>query len=296
MFRLTVLGVALLVTLVPAMVAGGSGDTAPFANAGLDQTVERNVTVYLDGGGSYDPDGELVDYTWRIRTPDGDETTPACADCENTEFTPNETGRFNVTLAVRDDDGNVRSDYLYVTVEQRHGPSATLSGPSSASSGENLTYEVSASAGEADLAGLTWKRDGNVTRTTLIDGEQVSANYSFDYQGRTDSVSVTVTDIDGQQSSAQQTIQQSSDDSSLTNWDYRHYGANMYTTSKEDFGDKSYDLGDKTVHTDFNGDGTTNVNGQSVDASTVTTIDKEESTVVYENGQKSAERDYNDIY
>ena len=36
----------------------------PIADAGVDQTVYDNETVYLDGSGSYDPEGEDLNYHW----------------------------------------------------------------------------------------------------------------------------------------------------------------------------------------------------------------------------------------
>lgn len=47
---------------------GGGGsppaDIAPVADAGNNQTVRQRQTVYLDGSGSSDPDGQIVRYRW----------------------------------------------------------------------------------------------------------------------------------------------------------------------------------------------------------------------------------------
>jgi hypothetical protein len=40
-------------------------NVGPIADAGGDQQVGSAVTVYLDGGSSYDPDGNITDYRWR---------------------------------------------------------------------------------------------------------------------------------------------------------------------------------------------------------------------------------------
>lgn len=49
----------------PATAAVAVVATPPVANAGPDQTVNKRVTVKLNGSGSYDPDGSIVSYRWR---------------------------------------------------------------------------------------------------------------------------------------------------------------------------------------------------------------------------------------
>ena len=109
------LAVLLVLSGVPTTVADDDG--RPLADAGLDQSATVGSVVYLDGGGSVDPDGELVDYRWSITTPDGDTITPADPGAVMTRFVPDETGRYRVQLTVTDDDGQSRSDTLYVDVD-----------------------------------------------------------------------------------------------------------------------------------------------------------------------------------
>jgi len=119
-------GVGLLcLTCVGAVAA----DQPPLASAGLDQEARANTTVYLDAGGSVDPDGSIEQYEWIIETPDGNTTTPDCATCAKTSFVPEQTGQYNATVQVRGADGLSRSDTLYVTV------SAPLALPSAPSGG-----------------------------------------------------------------------------------------------------------------------------------------------------------------
>ena len=44
----------------------------PVANADPDQVVNEGDLVTLNGSGSYDPDGEIVDYAWGIEDSDDD--------------------------------------------------------------------------------------------------------------------------------------------------------------------------------------------------------------------------------
>jgi hypothetical protein len=56
------------ISLFDAAGDGGGGtpptNEAPVADAGSDQTVGPRQRVYLDGSGSSDPDGQIVQYHW----------------------------------------------------------------------------------------------------------------------------------------------------------------------------------------------------------------------------------------
>ncbi|GAB7093541.1 hypothetical protein JCM30237_06930 [Halolamina litorea] len=116
-----VLSVLLVTAALPGLGAGVAdvdADGRPLADAGLDQSATVGDTVYLDGGGSLDPDGEIVSHEWTIRTPAGDRITPSEPESVTTRFVPDEPGRYHVRLTVTDDDGRTKNDTLYVDVEQ----------------------------------------------------------------------------------------------------------------------------------------------------------------------------------
>ena len=112
-----VVAVGLLALAVASGVA--AANEVPMAEAGLDQESTVNSTVYLDAGGSLDPDGAIVDYDWEIDRPNGTTTVPDCRSCSLTYFVPMRTGQYNVTVTVTDDDGATMNDTMYVTVEGR---------------------------------------------------------------------------------------------------------------------------------------------------------------------------------
>ena len=132
-------------TAVPVEPAA---DEPPLADAGLDQTVPPETTIYLDGGGSRSPDGELVNYEWEIERPDGTTSAPACltGECVRATFLPTETGVYAVTLTVTDDEGETAEDTLYVTVTDNAPPSATLTGPDTLEVNESGTFTLRGSA------------------------------------------------------------------------------------------------------------------------------------------------------
>lgn len=118
--RLSATVVTLLLLAVPVGAAqfGGHARTAndpPRPEAGLDRTVTVGTTVYLDAGGSTDPDGTVVAYEWRVAPPDGRERRLSQTGPRAT-FTPQTTGRYAIRVAVTDDDGATRTDTAFLRV------------------------------------------------------------------------------------------------------------------------------------------------------------------------------------
>lgn len=106
-----------LVLLAVASAGVAAANQPPMAEAGLYQEAVVNQTVYLDAGGSLDPDGEIVEYDWSIETPGGNTTVPDCPSCAQTHFVPRDNGTYAVTVTVRDDDGVSMDDTMYVRVD-----------------------------------------------------------------------------------------------------------------------------------------------------------------------------------
>ena len=201
------LGHCLLALLAISAVGVASANTAPFADAGLDQHVETGTTVYLDATGSRDADGQITAYRWQIETPNGSTVAPDCLSCERTSFAPRQNGTYDVTVTVTDDDGARRSDTLYVTARRMSPPTLSLTGPAQLVIDSSGTYELSADAGDAPLSMLTWYVDGSRHRQASLDGESATRtlDLSFPDPG-SHTVSVHVTDRDGRQQTAERSI------------------------------------------------------------------------------------------
>jgi hypothetical protein len=194
-------------------VAGTAGgqlqEEPPLADAGLDQTVPLGATVYLDGGGSLDPDGSLVAFEWTVETPSGTATAHDCldADCVQASFDPTQTGVYAVTLTVTDDDGQTASDTLYVTVSEEEPPSVTLTGPDTLQVGEVGTFELRGERGDNFLSAVTWRVDGDRKDRFFVGEDRIwEFTRTFDQTG-TYSVSGTLSDVIGLSATAQQTVQ-----------------------------------------------------------------------------------------
>lgn len=93
--------------------AGGGGNRAPVANAGPDASGTIGTQVVLNGGGSSDPDGQAITFSWsQIAGPPVTLSTPTAA---TARFTPTAAGTYTFQLAVSD--GSLSStDTVTITV------------------------------------------------------------------------------------------------------------------------------------------------------------------------------------
>jgi hypothetical protein len=180
-------------TAVSDAVKGADDENeAPLADAGLDQEVPVNATVYLDASGSRDPDGSIESYEWSIERPDGNHIEPACADCARTEFRVTMNGTYEMTVTVTDDDGATSSDTLYVQANHVEGPSVELSGPVTVSPGSNTTYTATATAGASPLMNVEWELDGSEMADRQIGGESATDDLTVGLESGTRRLTVRV--------------------------------------------------------------------------------------------------------
>jgi hypothetical protein len=90
-------------------VTDGTPNEPPIAEAGVDQMAFEDYPIYLEGSGSYDPDGTIVKYTWYV----GDEHVGSSKSVLTYYFP---VGEYEVTLFVEDNRGAVDSDTVTITI------------------------------------------------------------------------------------------------------------------------------------------------------------------------------------
>jgi hypothetical protein len=123
---------ALGVLTMTLTLVGCGGNERPVADAGQDQTVQlpagqTTVAVTLDGNGSFDPDGLIVDFRWAAITA----TTPT-PDAVERPTVDLEEGGHTFSLIVVDNDGDGSTpDTVTITVQAVEVPGATGQGPAS---------------------------------------------------------------------------------------------------------------------------------------------------------------------
>jgi hypothetical protein len=229
--------VAFVATL--ALLAGASAASAnepPLAEAGLDQTVDNGTTVYLDAGGSTDPDGTVAAVKWTVTDPDGAPVTTDDDASIRTSFTPTQTGNYTANLSVTDDAGATREDTLYVTVEEPDGPTVTLAGPDQTTRGESTEFTVSSAAGDADLRQLYWIENGSSDRSFDLSGDEatMTVNRSFDETG-TYQLDATVLDAKGYSRTSSLQIRVSASGGGGGNYDHCPGDGSPYFDADGDF-------------------------------------------------------------
>lgn len=178
--------------------AGENPPVASFTISSNPATVGNNVT--FDGSGSSD-NSSIESYEWDF---DGDGTTDATGVNPETSFS--DSGVYEVTLTVTDDQGNTATHQKHLEVEDSDGdtaPSAAFTySPSNPSPNDTLMFDASASSDpDNDIQSYEWDftSDGTVDAT----GETASHSYS---SGGEYTVTLTVTDSDGLTTTTQKTI------------------------------------------------------------------------------------------
>lgn len=211
--------VAAVLLMLPSVVGVAAAD-APMADAGLDQTVSVETTVYLDGTGSTHPDGDITAHEWTIRTPDGRTISPHCPTCARTQFPPTAPGRYEVTVEVIAADGQTATDTLYVYVNDA-GPEVTLSGKRTPAPSEPVEFTATAESSDAELSEIAWAIEDEIIATRPLDGTSDESTLEFAFtEIRTHRVQVVVKDANGRTAYDQVLVQPREDDADETslNW------------------------------------------------------------------------------
>ena len=146
-FKLTVTDAGGLRNADQVTVSVGTANQPPVADPGNARTVEEGSTVILDGGDSYDADGEIAAYQWRQTG--GSPVTLSDKTVPSPTFVPPPVGADGTALifelSVTDDGGLQHSDEIRITVHDNgitRFPNEVI--PFSSSTGRDMGVRVSA--------------------------------------------------------------------------------------------------------------------------------------------------------
>lgn len=96
------------------------GNSAPIANAGIDQLVFIGEKVILTGQQSYDADGDYLMFNWFISSsPRNSEIKIERANSVHAFFIPDKIGLYTIGLLVKDKTGKEHKSFINVTVSKK---------------------------------------------------------------------------------------------------------------------------------------------------------------------------------
>lgn len=172
----------------------------PVAEAGPDQTVNEDTTVFFNGSGSKDDKG-IASYVWTFY-----DSGPKSLYGVNAQYTFSNPGIYHVTLNVTDLSGNWDSDELVVTVLDVTKPIAEAGPNQTVNENTLVTLNGTKSTDNVGVTSYTWTITENIVWTLI--GVTVEHNFTkpgvfvvtlnvTDAAGNwgTDTLNVTVLDI-----------------------------------------------------------------------------------------------------
>ena len=181
-----------------AAAAGPNMD--PVAEAGSDQTIAEGESLTVDGSGSSDADGSIVQYAWDLNN-DGsfEETgvTPTIAWSTLVGANIDDDGSYVVALRVTDDDGAQHTDTFNLTVTNT-APTFTVTADSSVEVGTLFSLDISASDPGDDLISgyfINWG-DGTITNPAYT-GATTTVTHTYTDAGFIRGITFYAVDEDG---------------------------------------------------------------------------------------------------
>ncbi|MEQ9131894.1 MAG: PKD domain-containing protein [Salinisphaeraceae bacterium] len=164
--------------------SAAGGFTTPEANAGPDQIVSPGDTASLNGGGSFDPEGDPFTYQWTLSSaPSGSNASVTGATSATASLTTDVAGRYVVDLRVSQT--GLGSDNDSVVVIANTTPVADAGMSRGADLGSLVTLDGTESM-DADRDGLTytWTLEApEGSATSLQDPETAMASFTADVVG-----------------------------------------------------------------------------------------------------------------
>ncbi|MFH0728120.1 MAG: PKD domain-containing protein, partial [Pseudomonadota bacterium] len=164
----------------PDTVSITTENTAPVANAGLDQTIHAGDPVALDGSGSQDVDGNLLTYTWSLTPPAGSGATLSNTNDQKPTFTTDVLGVYVAQLIVNDGTVNSAPDTVSISTTNS-APVANAGSNQNVTAGTTISLNGGASF-DADSDPLTfnWSLISLPAGSTAVLSDATISNPTFD--------------------------------------------------------------------------------------------------------------------
>ncbi|MCB9745906.1 MAG: hypothetical protein H6740_25250 [Alphaproteobacteria bacterium] len=135
------------------------GNAPPFADAGEDMEIEVGRIVELDGSGSYDPEGDPLDYAWSlVSTPQGSTASLINGARVNPELFVDQPGLYVIQLSVSDGALTGVDEVEITAFEVNNVPVANAGANQSVDVGEVVLLNGTGSTDpDGDALNFTWQ-------------------------------------------------------------------------------------------------------------------------------------------
>ncbi len=170
----------------PDTVTLSTGNLAPVANAGADQTVAVTQPAFLDGTGSTDANGDGLTYQWTLTNQPANSTATLNDPVSATpSFIVDQVGAFTVTLLVSD--GLLMSEADLVIIATDNSAPVAHAGPDHSVRAGTIVPLDGTASNDADGNSLTYQWSQTVVppgnTTSLSDPTAVSPTLTPDVEG-----------------------------------------------------------------------------------------------------------------
>jgi hypothetical protein len=171
----------------PDTVAISTENSAPVAEAGDPKTAQVGDTITLDGSGSSDADGDLLNFGWSIVSrPGGSTASLSGADTVSPSFVADLPGTYIAQLIVHDGTVDSDADTVAISSTENSPPVAEAGDPKTAQVGETVTLDGSGSSdADGDQLSFNWSIVSRPAGSTavLYALETVTTSFVLDLSG-----------------------------------------------------------------------------------------------------------------
>jgi PKD domain/Calx-beta domain len=170
----------------PDTIVVNTGNTAPVANAGPDQTAVVNQVIHLDGSGSTDVDGNALTFAWTfVQRPAGSASALSDPTALKPTFTVDRRGTYRLQLVVNDGFVNSSPDLVDVVVGNS-APIASAGPDQRVTLGSVVTLDGSGSTDvDGDALVYIWSLTSvpSGSNAVLSDSSAVKPTFTADLPG-----------------------------------------------------------------------------------------------------------------
>ena len=170
------------ISTITIIILDSSSDIVPpVANAGSDRGVTEGDSVSLDGSGSTDSDGTIVDYSWELISPDV-ELTITNANQAQASFTAPAVDAdtdYVFRLTVTDDDDASANATVTISIANKViAPSASAGNNRNVTEGDSVTLDGSGSSDDdGEIISYTWELISPDAELTITNDDKAQASF-----------------------------------------------------------------------------------------------------------------------